>query len=392
VTGAPTPPGRSLADPPEAPGSLSHPPAASAVLGYLSDLGAWHAQLHGALTELDRRAQAAADGPELTGDITLAMSLSESIDRRLADLTTTWDSGRVQGPELAAIAQLIWGRLPDPLGNPSAFSLTEATTLAAALEARLAGRLGAVALAGSGVAARIDPLRDTLDRCVRLATTLHRHDGDAEAIRAQLDALVDGSDGAALAAGFGPLADRAERLERDLIKETSLRASVQSAIAAFGPRLARLAAQRQTVEDLAQRCRDKIAGPPHLAVPDASVLGPGPTVPDGAGDPGSWTRAGAEVAAFDARLTAVDTALAQAQRSYGAPLDRRSDLRGLLGAYHDRAAKAGLVEDPALSQLHQAARSLLWTAPCDLGAAADAVAAYQQAVRVCTGAVREDAT
>ncbi|MFN0029051.1 MAG: hypothetical protein ACKV2O_17975 [Acidimicrobiales bacterium] len=64
-----------------------------------------------------------------------------------------------------------------------------------------------------------------------------------------------------------------------------------------------------------------------------------------------------------------------------APLARRNELRGLLGAMAAKAAAAGRAEDPALSALHRQARALLSVAPCDLVAAQDAVAAYQQALR-----------
>jgi hypothetical protein len=156
--------------------------------------------------------------------------------------------------------------------------------------------------------------------------------------------------------------------------------------------VAQLGAQHIVVAALAARCRDKIADPPRLAVPDASVLGDGPSLPDGAGDPGAWTSVATEAAAFEHRLGQVAAALAEANERYGAPLSQRSDLRGLLDAYRDRAAKAGLTEtasgpatpDPVgpveLAALYAKAHETLWTAPCDLDAATVQVTAYQQAV------------
>jgi hypothetical protein len=49
-------------------------------------------------------------------------------------------------------------------------------------------------------------------------------------------------------------------------------------------------------------------------------------------------------------------------------------------AYKSKAARLGRAEDLELTQRYDRARDLLWTAPCDLGAAAEAVAAYQQAI------------
>jgi hypothetical protein len=52
----------------------------------------------------------------------------------------------------------------------------------------------------------------------------------------------------------------------------------------------------------------------------------------------------------------------------------------MLQAYKAKAARLGAAEDLGITELYEGARDLLWTAPCDLGAAATAVAAYQQAI------------
>ncbi len=49
-----------------------------------------------------------------------------------------------------------------------------------------------------------------------------------------------------------------------------------------------------------------------------------------------------------------------------APVRRRDELRGLLGALWAKAAAAGLAEDPEASRLHEAAREVLYVAPCSL--------------------------
>ncbi|WP_460525100.1 hypothetical protein [Flindersiella endophytica] len=61
-------------------------------------------------------------------------------------------------------------------------------------------------------------------------------------------------------------------------------------------------------------------------------------------------------------------------------LDRRNELRGRLEAYRAKAARLGHAEDTDLDRLYLRARQLLWSAPCDLGAATVAVATYQRAV------------
>ena len=377
-----------LAQPPATPGSLTAPAPPRAVLAFLDDLRRWRDDLKTVLGSLDRRAQVSSAPDTFTGDLTLALSLSESIDRRTDELIKVWDSGRVGDKELAQIAQLTWGRLPDPLGNPSAFSLSEATTLAAALEARLAARLDADTIAGSGAADRIGPLRETLVRCHDLSDTLGRHGGEAEALTEQLEAALRGDAGpAALGKEVGRIADAAELLERDLIKETSLRASVARDAAALAARVTELTATETDVRATAERCRDKIASPPRLAIPDVAALGRVPLIPDGPDAPGTWTAARAALDAYGSRLDQAAAALDEAGRRYAAPLTERAELRGLAEAYRAKAGAAGLAEDPALGERFDALRTLLWQAPCDLVAARPLVRDYGQAVQIAVGAI-----
>ncbi|TDC19401.1 hypothetical protein E1265_24045 [Streptomyces sp. 8K308] len=61
------------------------------------------------------------------------------------------------------------------------------------------------------------------------------------------------------------------------------------------------------------------------------------------------------------------------------PLAVRAQLRGLLDACRARASRCGKAEEPLLVERYDAARRLLWTAPCDLRAAEHAVLRYQEA-------------
>lgn len=62
-----------------------------------------------------------------------------------------------------------------------------------------------------------------------------------------------------------------------------------------------------------------------------------------------------------------------------APLAVRAELRGRLDAYKAKVARHGLAEDPLLIERYEKARRMLWSAPCDLRAAEQAVLRYQQA-------------
>ncbi|MFF4115078.1 hypothetical protein [Streptomyces sp. NPDC001714] len=71
-----------------------------------------------------------------------------------------------------------------------------------------------------------------------------------------------------------------------------------------------------------------------------------------------------------------------------APLAVRAELRGRLDAYKAKVARHGLAEDPFLIERYDAARRMLWSAPCDLRVAEQAVLRYQQSVAEALGAPR----
>ncbi|MGQ5637496.1 MULTISPECIES: hypothetical protein [unclassified Streptomyces] len=69
-----------------------------------------------------------------------------------------------------------------------------------------------------------------------------------------------------------------------------------------------------------------------------------------------------------------------------APLAVRAELRGRLDAYKAKVARHGLAEDPVLVERYDAARRMLWSAPCDLRVAEQAVLRYQKAAAELLGA------
>ncbi|MCE4943899.1 hypothetical protein LVX13_12290 [Streptomyces albulus] len=62
-----------------------------------------------------------------------------------------------------------------------------------------------------------------------------------------------------------------------------------------------------------------------------------------------------------------------------APLAVRAELRGRLDAYRARVVRHGMAADPLLVERYDLARRMLWSAPCDLRAAEQAVWRYQEA-------------
>ncbi|HVT69403.1 MAG TPA: hypothetical protein VHF26_16755, partial [Trebonia sp.] len=100
---------------------------------------------------------------------------------------------------------------------------------------------------------------------------------------------------------------------------------------------------------------------------------------------GRWSRLAAELSDCRARLDEANSQTRATERLVASALGQRDELRGMLDAYKAKAARLGAAEDPALAELYARAQALLWTAPCDLQVAADAVTAYQGAIRTMEG-------
>jgi hypothetical protein len=99
---------------------------------------------------------------------------------------------------------------------------------------------------------------------------------------------------------------------------------------------------------------------------------------------GRWAALAAELDRCEGALAAAIGQTEECERSAATGLANRDELRGLLGAYKAKAARLGVAEDADLVTSYDQARDLLWTAPCDLTAAAAAVAGYQRAIQATT--------
>ena len=92
-----------------------------------------------------------------------------------------------------------------------------------------------------------------------------------------------------------------------------------------------------------------------------------------------WHRLSPLLESLEARA---DDELLRARESLTAvtaPLAVRAELRGRLDAYKAKVARHGFAEDPLLVERYDAARRMLWSAPCDLRVAEQAVLRYQHA-------------
>lgn len=239
--------------------------------------------------------------------------------------------------------------------------------------------------------ARLAPLADQVGAARRLAGDLSTDPDDPTAAAiAALTTRIGDLDRACTADPLvletsGPL-QQLTALEADVSAVSVGLASVGAVRDGWDDRLRELAAAVARVEALRdderqtrQRAVDLIA--------DTGLPAPPDRVPalrhQLAALPGihRWARRAEALAALHADVRSATGELTAAIDLAGGLVDRRAELRGRIDAYHARAVRLGFVEDGALRVLDERIRRLLWTRPCDLGAATRALAAYQGRIR-----------
>jgi chromosome segregation ATPase len=261
--------------------------------------------------------------------------------------------------EVVAAAESVWNAVSAGLDQISA-QLAQARQQAAGLaDDALAGRLEAAEAELSG-------LRDVLNRDPLALWQRGRVD------TSRLDRLRQQAEVTAAQAG---------ELAR-------LRDDAQGRVTAAGAAAAAAAAAWQDAVTSRERAAAKIA---------ASALPPPPQAADLAGRlatlealmaAGRWSRLAAELEIIEEQAARASRQFRDAQRAAEALLSRRGELRALLDAYQVKAARLGAAEDPTLTSRYDLAHDLLWTAPCDLAAAAGAVTHYQEAIVALAGRQR----
>ncbi|MGW5155836.1 hypothetical protein ACWEPN_10180 [Nonomuraea wenchangensis] len=231
------------------------------------------------------------------------------------------------------------------------------------------------------------PRLDAADAALRRVRTLEADLGeaapglgqsDAELVRLRADVVED-----PLGASVEQDLDRVCRLLAAAVGELELAVTVKQE---YGRRRENLVAALDRVRAAESEARlahgavvVKIALPPQ-AQPRSRVdaLADALDALDVSAD--SWVLRAKRLAGLeDDADAAVQQAQTTARALYGL-VGRRDELRGRLGACQVMAVRKGLAEDPAAAELFERARALLWSAPCDLTAAAAAVETYQRAI------------
>ena len=205
---------------------------------------------------------------------------------------------------------------------------------------------------------------------------------DSQRAAVNADPLALWRDGRADTSAADQLKNQVTGLAARIAELDRLRAQAQRRIDDLRTATAAAQAARQDViggwRRAAERITELPALPPDIAEPPLASL-------TALAAAGRWTRLQAELDRCERELAASRSHTQDAERSVATALGRRDELRGLLGAYKAKAARLGAAEDGDLAARYDQARDLLWTAPCDLAAAAAAVTGYQQAILAAEG-------
>jgi hypothetical protein len=340
---------------------------------------------------------------------------SAVIDRAAEYAQKVARRGRVES-DLGELAALLSGpsvRVARPLAPLARRSLIQSSdeqiTIAAAVREMTAafGRVAAVVTAAETV------WNELTDRLESVTTELSAADREADGLADEALAGQLGAATAELAAlrgalGADPLSfwqagragtTRLDRLEQQVADAMSvarelalLRADADRRLAAATRAVAAAQAAEQDAVAARGRAAAKVVAAALPALP-ASLAGTGDAVKrlaalDVLRSQGRWRTLAAELAAIEGQAATVTEAFRAAERAAAALLARRGELRSLLDGYRAKADRLGGAEDPDLTARYEKARELLWVAPCDLVAAADAVTSYQQAVMTFTAGRR----
>jgi len=271
--------------------------------------------------------------------------------------------------DVVAAAEAVWNAIADPLQQVEA-DLTAARQRTTGLAD--GGLADALALADTN----LGQLRELLNRDP-LTLWLDGRDRLADPAAGIDTARID-------TARLGRLREQAAAAVSRAGELAALRDHADERIAAV---TAAVTAARGAWQDAAvarERAAAKIAGE-LPAPPDTGGLTDRLAALDALKAAGRWPRLAAELDLVEEQAAGVAQACRDAECRATELLDRRGELRGLLDAYQVKAAKAGAGEDSDLEAAYARARDLLWTAPCDLSAAAAAVTGYQQAVLALSG-------
>jgi hypothetical protein len=340
------------------------------VTDVLGQWDAWIGEATDRLMDLDGRAAASA-----TDQVRLDLAAAFVCRKAIADRVEQIRATPKQAAALAAQPVL------DDRGELVGRDIAEAATLLGKVLDRVAATIDRDQQQQSAILA--DAARATTDlaTATRLSEELGEMGNRVAAARTRFEAA--GRDPDRLRAAADDLA----AVRADLVALDTERSTLLQRLADLPARLDQLRTREAAVREVAARCREKVTPAPRIAVPSVDALGPAPTDAELAGL--TWPVVRGKVGPVVEQVERFDAALAEAERRFTAALTERDDLRGLLQAFRDKAGEHGIAERADIDGAYQAARDVLWSAPCDLVAARSLTQTYSAAVNASIAASRE---
>jgi hypothetical protein len=349
-------------------------PDAATVRARLTTWAEWLDQRTDRLLSLEERCRTAgaAASDQDQADIAAAFVARKAIGDRITAATQLVDKDHREA------AAMLSKPLVDAMGGPVGRDIDDAGKLLEAIVTAVEQRIAGAELRQAIDVQQAGALDADLAVAERLSRELGEQVNQVAQLRQQQAARRDLAAAQATAAKVRAGLEATAR-ERD---------RVLGGFAVAADRVQRLTAREAEVRALAGRCRDKVLGAPRLAVPSVASIGDAP-------DPAEvrllpWQAARSRIQPYVDKLDRVERALDEAARRFQAALDEREDLRGLLHGFRSKAGAHGFAEDATLEPMYRRAETLLWTAPCDIGAARPLVHEYVAAVnaRLTRGAAR----
>ena len=318
------------------------------------------------LTELLRGTSVAVPGPG-TGRLSESFSLAELVDRINEMYATSLD--------LVVTADAVWSALPARIDLLAA-ELQRTRQLAHSV----------------GVRPGEHPAGDDLERITRTLTRLRE-----DVIRDPLAFWVPAR-GSSAPGGGRPdttVYDREARALEDVRREIDAVLTVRQDAEARLIRLRDVLSRADRTLAEARTARGEVLA--KIAATEVPVVSGPPTVLQEQLATAAEYRRGAQWHRLSPLLESLEQRaedeLLRAREqltAVTAPLAVRAELRGRLDAYKAKVARHGLAEDPFLVERYDAARRMLWSAPCDLRVAEGAVLRYQRAAAELLDGAPED--
>jgi hypothetical protein len=224
-------------------------------------------------------------------------------------------------------------------------------------------------------AADLDNVRRLTREAGGSTATLDEADRRLGAFTAMLATDPLGADASALTG----VRDLIARTDAERTSAAELRQALERRLAEAHTLATEVAAARRAAEAAREKADGRFEDREITTVRDVALL-PDLAALDALAAAGQWALISPRLSDWTRRAREHRAALQTAAARNTALLTSRNEMRGRLEAYRAKALSRGLGEDAALTPLADAARDLLYTAPCDLDAARRAVDAYQEAL------------